>query len=289
MIAIQDLATQTRHVPGFIDFMATDGRYIWATNQNKLQKFSTQQYEPIAEIEVPQAAGIPVVAFEAVWVASLKDNAIYKIDQKNNVVLNIIYTGLADQTGEFALTASADAIWVASAEGIVSKIDPDTCEVIGEVEVLAFSYNLCYANGALWISNTRDASIQRIDPIQLKVTHRIEVDDCPWFISAHSNFLWSLNQTNGTLSKINTQTCELVCTIQLPALAQGDGGDIFASDNKVWVRTTRLLLIEIDAEHHEIIRQIQHDANTGSGAVMLCDQHIWITAHDIETLWLYPV
>lgn len=121
-VPIESIALQTRHVSGFVDFMATNGRYIWATNQDVLQKFSAQNHDVVADIQVPKAAGIPVCAFSAVWVASLENQSIYKIDQINNEILAIIPTGLADLTGEFSLAASDDAIWVVSAEGLLTKI-----------------------------------------------------------------------------------------------------------------------------------------------------------------------
>ena len=286
---IDDLATQKRYVAGFVDFMASNQKYIWSTNQNSLQKWSNDQTLPIAEIIVPKAAGIPVCAFGAVWVASLANNSIYKIDIERDEVIAIIETGLADQTGEFSLACSDDGIWLAADYGKVVKIDPIQHQVVGEVTVLPHSYNLTFSNDALWISNTQHSSVQRIDPKLLQVTHTIDVDHTPWFLTATPDYVFTLNQTHGTVSKIESKTCQLLATIQLPELARGDGGDIFASGQRLWVRTTHLLLIEIDISNNQIVRQIQHNETAGSGAVMQCHDHLWITAHDIETVWLLPI
>jgi streptogramin lyase len=286
MPLIEHIALHTRHVPGFIDFMASDQEFIWSTNQDRLQKWSAETSTPLAEVTVPQAAGIPVVAFGAVWAASLAEQAIYKIDQHSHEILARIPTGLADLTGEFSLTASADAVWLVAAQGRLVKIEPVQNQVTGEIEVLPYSYNLSSSGDALWLSNTQNASVQRIDPALMQVTHCIQVDDKPWFLSATPEFVWTLNQTHGTLSKIDCTRCEVVATIQLPLLAQGDGGDIFADADRVWVRTTNLLLIEIDAQTNQILREIHHTRPAGSGAVMRCGQHIWVTAHDIDKVWI---
>lgn len=286
---IDQIAIQKRTVSGFIDFMTSHDSFIWSTNQNLLQKWSSDHSQPIAEIEVPQAAGIPVYALGAIWVASLTNNSIYKIDAETNQLLAVVPTGLADQTGEFSLASSEDAVWVVSSEGKVAKIDTNLNQIVAYIDVLTYSYNLSYAANAVWLTNTQNASVQRIDPILNQVTHTIPVDDTPWFLSATECYVWTLNQTHGTVSKIDTHSFQVIATIQLPELAKGDGGDIFANQDRVWVRTTHLLLIEIDAHSHQIIRQIQHTEVTGSGAVMQCKDQLWITAHDIDTVWLLNI
>ena len=286
---IDDIASQKRDVDGFVDFMASNQHYLWATNQNSLQKWSNDQPSPLAEIIVPQAAGIPVCAFGAVWVASLANNSIYKIDIESNDIIAIIKTGLADQTGEFSLSCCEEAIWVAAEQGKIVKIDPTQHQIMGEVNVLPYSYNLNFSTDALWITNTQHASVQRIDPKLMQVTHTIVVDDIPWFLTTTADYVFTLNQRHGTVSKIDRKTYQVVATIQLPELARGDGGDIFASGQRLWVRTTHLLLIEIDINTNQIVRQIQHRETAGSGAVMKCDDQLWITAHDIETVWLLPI
>lgn len=289
MQQIDQVASQKRHVCGFIDFMTSDGEFVWATNQDKLQKWSNTETQPITEIEVPQAAGIPVYAFGAVWTASLSHNAIYKIDAISNQILAVIDTGLADQTGEFSVAASQNAVWIMVSEGRLAKIDPASNQIMAYIQVQPHSYNLSYAANAIWLTNTQNASVQRIDPEFNQVTHTIAVDDQPWFISATEAYVWTLNQTKGTVSKIDTKSCMTIASIQLPEGAQGVGGDIFATEERVWVRTTHLLLIEIDAQSNQILRCIQHTAPAGSGAVMQCGDQLWLTAHDIDTLWLINI
>lgn len=286
MLWISEVASQERTITGFVDFLATNGKYVWATNQDKLQKFDIDHRTAITEITVPKASGIPVYAFSAVWVASLENNSIYKIDSENDVIQAIISTGLADQSGEFSLAASADAIWLVSEEGLLIKIDPISHLITQRIVVLPYSYNLSFGAGALWLTNTRHASVQRIDPELHQVTAQISVDDTPWFLSATDQYVWTLNQTHGTVSQIDTQNNCMLRTITLPEQAKGIGGDIFASHTRVWVRTSLILLIEIDANSGQIIRTFQHTEAAGSGAIIQCNTQLWMTAHDINKLWI---
>lgn len=288
MVDISSISV-TRNVPGFVDFLATNHEFIWATNQDKLQKFSSDVFTPVAEIDVPQAAGIPVCGFGAVWVASLKDQSIYKIDQESNQVLAVIKTGLADLTGEFSLCHSPEAIWLAHQQGYVCRIHPTLHNIEAIIEVLPHSYNLSYSAGSIWITNTQNASVQKIDTASNKVVSRVHVDEKPWFLSASNNFIWTLNQRHGTVSKIDPINNCVIQTIQLPVEASGDGGDIYASNERVWVRTTHILLIEIDAASGSIIRYFNHPIAAGSGAVMQSKNQIWVTAHDIDLMWTFEI
>ncbi|TCM59862.1 hypothetical protein EC844_1388 [Acinetobacter calcoaceticus] len=286
---IDQLDTAKLKVPGFIDFMTSDGQSIWVTNRDSLQKLNAEQTNPIYSAFVPQAAGIPVYAFDSVWVASLRDQAIYRIDPDTGALLALIATGLADQSGEFSLAASQTRLWVVSAEGQLAQIDPEQNQVTSHTAILPNSYNLCSGFDALWLSNPITHSVQRIDPHSGMVTDTIEVGECPWFLCASEQAIWTLNQRHATVSKINPLTRRCEQTIQLPMLAQGIGGDIFASHAKIWVRSTEIFLIEIDAYTGTILQIIQHDQAAGSGAVYACSNKLWITAHDIETLWIMDI
>ena len=285
MQKIENSAAQTREVTGFIDFMVTDGIFVWATNQDRIQKFNTESYVPIAEIVVPSAAGIPAIGFGAIWAASLSEQCIYKIDCQTNEILAKVQTTFADQTGEFSLCASDTAIWWVSSEGCLSQMHPEQLNPRIATDVLMHSYNVCYAADAIWLTNTRHHSVQRIDPKQQKVTHTISTAKKPWFLSGSKDFIFSLNQASASISKIDAHNHIHLADYPLPALAAGDGGDIYVTSDRVYVRTTHVLFIELDLEGN-ILREIYAADGTGSGAVVSTNQHIWLTAHDVDRLWL---
>src|SRR6476660_1037265 len=91
LIAQQAVATLT--VPGYVDFLATDGRAIWATNTDRVEKFEVDQASPVETVEMPSPCGGMVVAFGSLWVASCKELSIYRIDLRSNSVSAIVATG----------------------------------------------------------------------------------------------------------------------------------------------------------------------------------------------------
>lgn len=288
-IDIEEIAQQSRDISGFIDFLTTDHQFVWATNQNTLQKFCFDRFSPIYQAAVPTAAGIPIFAFDSIWVASLSTQSIYRIDADSGQILSVIATGLADLSGEFSLAADPNGVWVACANGLICQIDPRTNTITQNIEVLAESYNLCYAFNSLWLTNPKQNSVQRINPFTKQVSHCIRVDQQPWFLCASKQAIWTLNQTYGTVSQIDPHSNLCIKTIQLPPLARGDGGDIHASHGKIWIRSTHIPLIEIDEHSGEILRVFQYGQAAGSGAICSCDHRLWITAHDIDKLWIIPI
>ncbi|MCH4247170.1 MAG: hypothetical protein LKF82_04930 [Acinetobacter populi] len=291
IVNIEQVAVCSYTISGFVDFMTSDQHCIWITNpsQNTVQCFNAQQATPIYQVAVPQAVGVPVYAFSAIWVASLAQQAIYKIAPETGEILAIIATGLGDLSGEFSLAASPEGIWVVCAESQLCMIEPFSCKVIHTLDITPHSYNLCFGEGALWLTNQTQHAVEMIDIQALRIIKQIPVGEKPVFLAFGEHAIWTLNQTHGTVSKIDPLLKCVVATIQLPEQAKGDGGDICISHGKVWIRTTNLLLIQVNCHTLEIERLYQHDIPAGSGAV--CPQHdlLWISAHDINKLWAIPL
>ncbi|AXI03929.1 Vgb family protein [Aquirhabdus parva] len=295
---IEQHGLKTLHVPGFVDFMAAEADAIWATNQDRVEKYRLGSDTPIASVAVPAPVGVMVTAFGSLWVASHTDQAIYRVSLAEMCVEAVIPTGLADAsqvavagrvingTGELSIAAGAGSIWVVSdVAGVLSRIDPQSNTVIAQIAIAPFSYNVAFGHDALWVSNPKQGGVQRIDPISNHVVATIAVGEIPWFIAAGEGAVWSLNQGDGTVSRIDPQTHEVI-PISLPIEAAGDGGDLTTGGGQVWVRTTGVLLMAIDPHSLEITKTYGPSAGVGSGGVMVAGDHVWVTAHDIDRVWV---
>ncbi|WP_410210178.1 hypothetical protein [Aquirhabdus sp.] len=298
---IEHHALTTLHVPGFVDFMAADSTAIWATNQDRVEKYVLGIEEPIASVPVPAPVGVMVTAFGSLWVASLIDQAIYRVSLAEIRVEAIITTGLADAsqvevagrvingTGELSVAAGAGSIWVVSdVSGVLSRIDPQSNTVIAQIAIAPFSYNVAFGNDALWVSNPKQGSVQRVDPNTNQVVATILVGAIPWFIAVGEGAVWSLNQGDGTVSRIDPLS-HAVVSIPLPVAAAGDGGDLTTGGGQVWVRTTGVLLMAIDPHSLAITKTYGPSAGVGSGGVMVAGNQVWVTAHDIDRVWVIGV
>jgi YVTN family beta-propeller protein len=229
-----------------------------------------------------------------VWVANCSDQSLYRIDRKTSTVVATIPTGLADRSGELSVAASEDAIWLLTdAAGVLSRIDPKTNSVVAKIDVApnSFAAAFDYATKSIWITTTgaRGAtgpgSVQRIDPEKNKVVVTIPVGPRPRFLTAGEGGIWTLNQGDGTVSRVDPKTNEVIATID--AGVPGGGGDIHAGNGGVWVRATRTLLQRIDPRTNRITEIFGPPA--GSGAVCVSGDYVWVSAHDIQKVWVLPV
>ncbi len=289
LIAEKALATLT--VPGYVDFLAVEGRSIWATNTDRVEKFTLDSVTPVATVAVPSPCGAMVCAFGALWVAGCKDKCVYRIDIRKCAIAARIPTGLADPTGELSLAAGAGSIWVLSdVSGILSRIDPQTNAVLAEIAVLPHSYCADFAFGAVWITNSgadglRTGSVQRIDPYTNRVVATVPTGPGPRFLAAGEGAVWTLNWGDGSVSKVDPHTNRLVATI--PMGMTGGGGDIATGAGRVWVRGTAVLLAAIDPVSNGVTAV--YGPPEGSGAVRVADDLLWVTAHDTKTIWVLSI
>jgi virginiamycin B lyase len=286
-IAKRAIATLT--IPGFADFLVADRNAVWATNEGRVEKLLHDHPGPVVSIAVPAPCGAMSVAFRSLWVANCSDSSVYRIDLKTAKLAAIIRTGLADPSGELSLAAGAGSVWILTdPKGILSRIDPATNRVVAQIRVAPFSYAAAFAADAVWITNTGpdDAtgpgSIQRIDPSTNSVVATIPVGPVPRFLAAGNEGVWSLNQGDGSVTHIDPRTNRPVASLQLGM--RGGGGDIATGGGVVWVRGTKVLLVAIDPTTNRVKEVFGPPA--GSGAVRVAGELVWVTAHDIHTVWV---
>ena len=148
--------------------------------------------------------------------------------------------------------------------------------------MLPRSFCAVYGYEAVWITNTDSNSVQRIDPVTNSVTATIPVGKKPWFIAAGENGIWTLNQVDGTVSRIDPVSNAV---ISIDAKVPGPGGDIATGANRIWVRAKNGQLLQtIDPSTNSV--DAIYEPPSGSGAVRVTDNYVWVTAHDINTIWI---
>jgi virginiamycin B lyase len=290
VIPITQRAVATLKIPGFADFLVADGDAVWTTNQGRVEKLERDHHGPVATVPMPNPCGAMAIGFGSLWVANCQDSSLYRIDPKAARVLAVIPTGLADPHGELSIAVGAGSVWLLTDEsGVLSRIDPQTNSVNTRIKVAPYSYATVFGFGSVWITNTGKAasgtgSVQRIDPVTNRVAATIPVGPIPRFLAAGEGGVWTLNQGDGSVSRIDPSSHTVVATITLGV--EGSGGDIETGAGEVWVRGTKILLSVIQPNTNRVIERLGPPG--GSGAVRVAGNFIWVTAHDIQTVWILP-
>ncbi len=279
---IIEVAVATVHLNGFPDFLAADEDGMWVTNEERVEKLQYGRPGLVQKVNVSQPCGVMAVGFGSLWVASCEQKSVYRINLNSGAIESIILTGLADEEGELSLAVGAGSVWLLTNNlGELSRINPENNKVVSHIKVEPNSFCATYGDGALWITNTRNASVQRIDPVSEKVVATIAVGKGPRFLTAGLGAVWTLNQEDGTVSKIDPATNQ---SFIIDVDAIGTGGDITTGDKYVYIRAKKTLLSVIDPNANTVISRFGPSA--GSGAVRVEHGRVWVTAHDINTIWI---
>lgn len=279
-----EMTEKVLEVPGFADFLAVDGDTVWATNDGRVEQWSTAG--KIASVEVPRPCGAMTVAFDSLWVANCKGGEVYRIDPKTAKVVAIIPAGIGP-SGELNVVAGAGSIWAPSqVYGKVSRIDPATNAATALIDVAPDTSYMTFGFDALWTVSGKGETLQRIDPRTNAVTATLALGKMPGFLVAGEGAVWVQEQGDGTLAKIDPATVTVATRTKV-----GDNlkwGDIDVGDGKVWLRTTDdQTFVILDARSAEILARMGKPE--GSGALRYTPAGVWTSAHDVHTLtWWAP-
>lgn len=267
-------------VPGFADFLAVDGKTVWATNDGRVEQWSTTG--KLASVAVPRPCGAMAIAFKSLWVADCKGNDLYRIDRKTAQVRTIVATPIANPKGELNVVAGAGSIWVASqATGGIARIDPKTNAVIATIAVDPNSFYLAFGFGALWAVSSTEQSLQRIDPRTNAVVGKVKLGRQPGFLAAGEGAVWVQEQGDGTVARIDPRTVAVSGRVTVGKTLIY--GDIDVGGGQVWLRTTEdQTFVAIDP--HTLAIRARAGKASGSGALRYTRAGIWTTAHDLKTM-----
>ncbi|MGF7169486.1 YVTN family beta-propeller protein [Sphingobium xanthum] len=266
-------------VPGFADFLAVDGSTVWATNDGRVEQWSTSG--KVASVDVPKPCGAMTMGFGSLWVGNCKGGEVYRIDPKTAKVLATIPAGIGP-SGELNVAAGAGSIWAPDqTAGKISRIDPTTNTVIATIGVTTDTSYLSFGFDALWVVSGKGQTLQRIDPKTNAVTHTLALGKMPGFLVAGEGAVWVQEQGDGTLAKIDPATVTVVTRTKVGANLKW--GDIDTGNGKVWLRTTDdQVFVVLDAKTATILARLGKAA--GSGALRYTPEGIWTSAHDVHTL-----
>lgn len=281
-IAIQTKAITNLHIKGYPDFLVSDKDGVWVTNEDRVEKLVWNKKEPVLFLNIPQPCGVMCMAYKSLWVASCKNKSIYRIHSQTGRIEAMIETGLADGEGELSISAGAGSICVlTNSNGELSRIDPLVNKVIAKIPVESNSYAVAFGFGNVWITNTSRSTVQCVDPKSNAVKATIPVGRQPRFLAAGLGAVWTLNQEDGTVTRIDPSSH---LTTSIDAKVEGSGGDITVGSKYVYVRAKKTLLSVIDPVTLKIIKRYGPPA--GSGAVSVENERVWLTAHDINAIWI---
>jgi len=133
---------------------------IWVTGTDNVSRVDPATNAITATVRVDSPNDV-TVGHDAVWVASIDDDVLTRIDPVRNRVAGRLQVGHLPS----AVAVAAGFLWVVNnADATVTQLDETTGEVTGEIEVGAYSYDVAAGGGAIWVQSYGEQAVYRIDP-----------------------------------------------------------------------------------------------------------------------------
>jgi YVTN family beta-propeller protein len=166
----------------------------------------------------------------------------------------------------------------------VGVVDPESGRIVGDIAVGTAPTNVAFGEGAAWVTNGADATVDRIDPETRTVRQTIEVGKGPDEIAFGAGSVWVTNGLDGTVSRIDPGSNAEIDTIPVGIGPSG----IAVGFGAVWV---------VNRDDHTLTRidagtgEPERTTPVGSGPVDVAvgAGSIWVTsANDGQLLRIDP-
>jgi len=143
------------------------------------------------------------------------------------------------------IVAVDDSLWVLNGvEEEISRVDPDTGDVVTVGDVGRDPEGLAFGAESLWVSNSLDATVWRLEPGSLDKTGEVALTVRPSDIAFGFGRIWAISTLDQKLAVIDVSDLSLIETIEL---RQGPRA-VVVGEGAVWVASDRGTVTRIDPE-----------------------------------------
>jgi virginiamycin B lyase len=237
--------------------------------------------DPIAGMNKP-CSGI-ATGFTSTWIPNCGSQSLVRMETKTSKITATIPSGIADVHSGLATTA--DSVWLfTDNKGTLSRIDPDTNTVVGEIRLEADCANLISAESSLWVSCASENKLVRISPLKLVVEKRIDVSANPHAIAFGDGSLWVLCEKDGKIDRIDPKTNKVIKSIELGTA--GLSGEMAYGESFLWVSQPGFPItrIETTSEKERVAQQFWGE---GGGLITTAQGAVWMGSPAKNTVARY--
>ncbi|HEY5698555.1 MAG TPA: serine/threonine-protein kinase, partial [Acidimicrobiales bacterium] len=173
----------------------------------------------------------------------------------------------------FRLATTDDAVWATDSRATtVDRIEPATNAVIESIELGGEPAGIDANSAGVWVSDFDNGTVDRIDPSNNQVMASVAVGEGPRNVSATESAVWVANIDDNTVSHIDVATETELADIPVGLGPRG----IVATDTDVWVTNVNEgTVMRIDAVDDVVVETIETGGEPG-GVVLTADA-VWVT------------
>ena len=270
--------TATIHLGKTADWVAITHDAVWvgSTGPFAVHKIDPKTNKRVATVKLRgEPCGGLATGFGSLWIPLCgKTPMLVKVDLKSNEVSSVFNVGPAAAEG--GITTSTDSVWlVVDKNGSLARIDPESGMVRQIIRVPAGSYNPFYADGQIWVTRANGSELTSVDAATGALLTTTRTGPHPRFLTTGAGAVWTLNQGDGSLTRVDTRTKHATNTIALGI--PGKGGDISFGGGMIWTTVWKVPLSMVDGASAALLCQWMgpggDSLGIGHGAIWLTDYH----------------
>jgi virginiamycin B lyase len=263
------------------DWVAITADAVWVASTGP---FAVHRIDPKTNTRVASVAlpGEPCAGLAtgsgSLWVPlCTTPPSLAKVNLKTNQLEAIFMVGPAAPEG--GVTYGAGSVWlITNKTGDLARVNPANGAILNIFHVPPGSFNPAFSGTTVWVTHAEASELTAIDAATGRTTATIATGPNPRFLAAGRGAIWTLNQGDGTLSRVDARS-RRVATI--PLGTPGHGGDIAFSGGNVWTTMPKVPLSLIDADSNRLRCQW---AGPGGDSLGIGHAAIWLTDYHAGTV-----
>jgi virginiamycin B lyase len=268
------------------DWVAITADAVWVASTGP---FAVHHIDPktnrlAASVNLPgePCAGL-AVGSGSLWVPMCTTPpSLAKVNLRTNQLTATFAVGPAAAEGGIAY--GAGSVWlIVTKLGDLVRLDPASGMILGTYRVAAGSYNPVFSGGTIWVSRAEGAELTGINAATGKMTVTVATGPNPRFLTAGAGAIWTLNQGDGTVTRIAVRSHDRSA---IALGTPGHGGDIAYSAGHVWSTMPKIPLSVIDVATTRLMCQW---AGPGGDSLGIGHGAIWLTDYNAGTVSRIPV
>ncbi len=165
----------------------------------------------------------------SVWASLTDRDQVVRIDPRARVVIDTV--PLQGGRAPAGIAVGGGGVWVAeSGSGAVAWINPKDTGAIKVIRVGQGPGPIAYGDGAAWVVNTTDATLQRIDS-NLRPSRPVAVGGTPSAVAVGGGFVWVADTASNTVAKLDPKTMQVIGRVPVG----NDPTGIAYGGDRLWV------------------------------------------------------
>jgi virginiamycin B lyase len=263
------------------DWVAITETAVWvgSTGPNAVHAIDPATNQRVATVLLPgePCAGL-AVGFDSLWIPLCgRSGGLARVDLRTQALAATYKVGPIAAEG--GITTGSGSVWMVLRSHSLVRIDPSDGTVRQVVQVPAGSFNPYFSAGRIWVTRAKGAELTSVDASTGRVVARLPTGRNPRFLTAGNGAIWSLNQGDGSLSRVDMSGGKPAQTI--PLGTPGPGGDITFGAGRIWTTFSKVPLSIVDASVPALLCQW---AGPGGDSIAFGHDDIWLTNYKAGTI-----